>query len=98
MIEAGYPDGFKFTVDCAGADFLAIIKEYLAAINIDMEINALEFTVYMSEWMGGTYEQAFFASDYLVKPQNMMTMAPGITAQSMIPVLMKHIKRSHRTW
>jgi peptide/nickel transport system substrate-binding protein len=77
MVEAGYPDGFKFTVDCAGADFLAIIKEYLAAINIDMEINALEFTVYMSEWMGGTYEQAFFASDYLVKPQNMMTMAPG---------------------
>lgn len=77
MAEAGYPDGFKFIVDCANADFLAIIKEYLAAINIDMEINALEFTVYMSEWMGGTYKEAFFASDYLVKPQNMMTMAPG---------------------
>ncbi|MBN2240606.1 MAG: ABC transporter substrate-binding protein [Dehalococcoidales bacterium] len=77
MNEAGYPNGFKFTVDCADADFLSIIKEYLAAINIDMEINAVEFTVYMSLWMGGTYEQAFFASDYLVNPRNMMCMAPG---------------------
>ncbi len=79
MAEAGYPDGFKFKVDCTGgqADLLSILKEYLALINVDLEINALEFTVYMSEWMGGTYEQAFFASDYLVKPQNMMTMAPG---------------------
>lgn len=77
MAEAGYPEGFKFTVDCAGADFLSIIKEYLADINIDMEINALDFTLYMSEWMGGTYKEAFFASDYLVNPRNMMCMAPG---------------------
>ncbi len=77
MEEAGYPDGFKFTVDCPDADFLSIIKEYLKDINIDMEINALEFTVYMSMWMGGTYEEAFWGSDYLVKPQNMMCMAAG---------------------
>lgn len=77
MAEAGYPNGFKFTVDCPDADFLSIIKEYLKEINIDMEINALEFTVYMSMWMGGTYEEAFWASDYLVKPQNMMCMAAG---------------------
>jgi hypothetical protein len=42
-----------------------------------MEINALDFTLYMSEWMGGTYKEAFFASDYLVNPRNMMCMAPG---------------------
>ncbi len=79
LAEAGYPDGFKFTIDCESgqADFLSIIKEYLKAVDIDMEINALEFTVYLSMWMGGTYEQAFYGSDYLVQPQNMMTMVAG---------------------
>ncbi len=81
MAAAGYPDGFKFKVDCTGTqvDVLSIIKEYLKDINVELEINTLEFSIYMSEWMGGTYEQAFYGSDYLVKPQEMMCMIEGST-------------------
>ncbi len=59
--------------------FDATIKEYLKDINVELEINTLEFSVYMSVWMGGTYEQAFYGSDYLVKPQEMMCMIEGST-------------------
>jgi len=75
MAEAGYTDGFNFRLDCAAEhiDFLAIIKEYLKAINIDLELARVEFTA----WMGGTYEQAFYGSDYLLRPQEMMSMIGG---------------------
>ncbi|MFC1901213.1 ABC transporter substrate-binding protein, partial [Chloroflexota bacterium] len=49
--EAGYPDGFATQVvtgDATTADFLAVIKEYFTAINIDMEINVMETGAFRS--------------------------------------------------
>ncbi len=42
--EAGYPDGFKFDIITAAtdADELVIIREYLADINIEMELDVIE--------------------------------------------------------
>ena len=46
--EAGYPDGFKITVICevGDSDFVSIIADYMSAINIDLEIQALETSIY----------------------------------------------------
>jgi peptide/nickel transport system substrate-binding protein len=42
--DAGFPDGFKCKIQCmtADADYMSIIKEYLAAVNIDMTIEPME--------------------------------------------------------
>jgi peptide/nickel transport system substrate-binding protein len=76
LTEAGYPDGFKFRVDCASthSDYLSIIKEYLAAIDIEMELANLEWSVYLSVWTGGTYTDMVYANDYCGKPYRMMCM------------------------
>ncbi|HEY93565.1 MAG TPA: ABC transporter substrate-binding protein [Dehalococcoidia bacterium] len=44
LADAGYPNGFKCDIQCvqANADFLSIIKEYLAVVGIDMNIEPLE--------------------------------------------------------
>jgi peptide/nickel transport system substrate-binding protein len=67
LAEAGYPDGFKCTVTISrDSDLYIIIKEYLADIGVDMEINLMEsaaWTPYIragkaemsSGWMGGAY-------------------------------------------
>ncbi len=77
LAEAGYPDGFKFTITCASthSDYLSIIKEYLAAININMELANLEWSVYVSQWTGRTYEEAIYANDYVGKPYRLMCMS-----------------------
>ncbi len=76
LAEAGYPDGFKCKVDCSSAqtDYLSIYKEYLAAVGIDMELANLENSVYMSVWIGGTYEQMLYANDYVGNAYRMMCM------------------------
>jgi peptide/nickel transport system substrate-binding protein len=73
MTEAGYPDGFSFTLYSYADqyDFLLLIKEYLKAININMDLEI------MNNWMGGSYEEATYGSDYLLKPQEMMSMVKG---------------------
>jgi len=69
LAEAGYPDGFKTKVQCgAGAtDFLSIIKEYLAEINVDMEIEVLEGGAFFGVWMGRTHDEMIYAAQ---KPEH----------------------------
>jgi peptide/nickel transport system substrate-binding protein len=47
MAEAGYPNGFKTTIICQtlaeDVDMLSLIKEYLLAIGIDMEIKPIDY-------------------------------------------------------
>jgi peptide/nickel transport system substrate-binding protein len=60
LAEAGYPDGFATKVvtgDATTADFLAIIKEYFAAVNIDMEIQQLESGTFTSLSRGRKHEE-----------------------------------------
>jgi peptide/nickel transport system substrate-binding protein len=67
--EAGYPDGFKIKVTCpsANADFLSLIKAYFSDINVDMEIEPLEASTWMSFWTGRKHEQAIYAT---LKPEH----------------------------
>ncbi|MFC1948093.1 ABC transporter substrate-binding protein [Chloroflexota bacterium] len=76
LAEAGYPDGFKCKVDCSSAqtDYLSIYKEYLAAVGIELELANLEQSVYMSVWIGQTYEQMIYANDYIGNAYRMMCM------------------------
>jgi peptide/nickel transport system substrate-binding protein len=61
--EAGYPDGFTFKVTCASSatDFLSILKEYYKTINVNMEMEVLEQSVFSSVWFGREYEQAVYS-------------------------------------
>lgn len=69
LANAGFPDGFKMKVTCNSvfADFLSIIKEYLAAANVDMEIDSLEGGTFMSFWVGRKHEEAIYAT---LKPEH----------------------------
>ena len=59
--EAGYPNGFKtkIAVSSAGpdADFLAIIREYLLKVGIDMQLQVMEPTVYRNVMTARTHEE-----------------------------------------
>jgi len=48
LADAGYPDGFKTSIVCHSpqVDLLSIVKEYFAAIGIDMELDQKEYGVY----------------------------------------------------
>jgi peptide/nickel transport system substrate-binding protein len=73
MTEAGFQDGFEFTIYSDQSDFLMIIKEYLTNINIDMKIR------YEIELAGvdTPKEQVFYGDVNLLKPQDMMSMVEG---------------------
>jgi peptide/nickel transport system substrate-binding protein len=62
LSEAGYPDGFKTSIICtsAQADFLAIIKEYFATINVDLSIDVVETGTMTSMDRGRTYPEMIF--------------------------------------
>jgi len=60
LAEAGYPNGFKTEVLCPSSapqwiDTMAIVKEYLAAVNVDMDIRILEPTTFGSTLYGKQY-------------------------------------------
>ncbi len=50
--DAGYPDGFKtkIAVNASGpdSDFVQAIREYLLKVNVDMQLQVMETTVYRS--------------------------------------------------
>ncbi|HEY96022.1 MAG TPA: hypothetical protein G4O15_13910, partial [Dehalococcoidia bacterium] len=57
MVEAGYPNGFKKTVYFANSpaaeEASAILKEYLAAINIELELQPVESGIWRGMFWGG---------------------------------------------
>jgi len=63
LTEAGYPDGFKTTIDCqaASADEVSMIKAYLDAVGIDMEIQTMETGAFMGLWAGRGHEEMIYA-------------------------------------
>ncbi|UCD09969.1 MAG: ABC transporter substrate-binding protein [Dehalococcoidales bacterium] len=62
LAEAGYPDGFKTQIDLstASADFLSIIKEYFAAIGVDMALNLHEAGVFVGINRGRKHEEMLY--------------------------------------
>ena len=62
LADAGYPNGFKTTIACVQAhtDMLAIIKEYLIEVGIDMELQVLEGSVFNGVNRGRTHEEMIY--------------------------------------
>jgi len=60
LVEAGYPNGFKFSVVCwkDQVDLLSIVKAYWAKVGVDLELDAKEYGVYYSQLYNKTYKQA----------------------------------------
>jgi len=60
LAEAGYPGGFKTTIDCQTgpqADLLAIVRENLLRVGVDMQINPLESGVIRSVSRGRQHKE-----------------------------------------
>jgi len=59
LAEAGYPTGFKTEVVCNSneVDLLSIIREYLLAVGVDMEIKPVEGGAHFGMKKGRTYSQ-----------------------------------------
>ena len=62
LAEAGYPDGFKtkVTTTSAGADTLAIIREYFLLVGVDMEIEVVEGSVFNGLWSGHKHDEMIY--------------------------------------
>ena len=64
MAEAGYEDGFSMTVIAAQAEpptalsEAQVIQDQLSEINIDVEIEALEFGTYVDRWLAADFTAA----------------------------------------
>ena len=78
LAEAGYPNGFKTTVAVNavgdGPDIMAIIREDLLKVGVDMQIKPVESGVFSSLFNGRTHDQMIFAQTdpanaYLLLPQ-----------------------------
>jgi peptide/nickel transport system substrate-binding protein len=76
LAEAGYPEGFKCKLTCntAQSDFLSIIMDYLSKVGIEMELEPLEGSVHFGVWVNRTYDEMFFANDYVGNAYRMMCM------------------------
>ncbi len=59
LTEAGYPNGFKTTIACVQnhVDLLSIIKNYLADVGIDMELQVLEGSIFNGVNRGRTHDE-----------------------------------------
>lgn len=62
LAEAGYPNGFKTEVVCleAQVDTLSVIKDSLAKIGVDMEMDVEEYGVWTGIMVRNTHKQMFF--------------------------------------
>lgn len=87
MAEAGYPDGFTVTLTCAnnnseGLEWTLIaqkVKEDLAAININVEIETLETTLVYEKMREGTmpFYVMFWTPDYYDINNQIEAFMPG---------------------
>jgi len=74
LAEAGYPDGFETECVCSTtqADILSMIKNYLADIDVDMELKPLETGIYMSTVITRNFNEMIFASGKRSYPFRML--------------------------
>jgi peptide/nickel transport system substrate-binding protein len=64
LANAGYPDGFKTTIVCAStsADFLSIIKDMWSKVNIDLDIQTQEGSIFINTFWGRAYDELIYAA------------------------------------
>jgi peptide/nickel transport system substrate-binding protein len=62
LADAGYPNGFNCKIQCMStdADFLALIQNYLEDIDVYMEIEPAEASIYYSYYRGRKHDDMLF--------------------------------------
>ena len=67
LADAGYPNGFttEIVCDATDADFLAMIREYLLDVGVDMQIKTMETGVFNSLTRARTHEQMIYSATHL---------------------------------
>lgn len=76
LAEAGYPNGFKTSIVAASgeADFLSIVREYLLAVGIDMEIAVGEAGMITAQIKGRDFPEMCSAMHYPFSVYKMSTV------------------------
>jgi peptide/nickel transport system substrate-binding protein len=62
LTAAGYPEGFSTKIVCTSpaVDYLSIIKDMWAQVDVDLELEVVEFGAYNSQWATRNYEELFY--------------------------------------
>jgi peptide/nickel transport system substrate-binding protein len=62
LTDAGYPNGFQTEIVCQSmdVDYLSLIKEYLADINVTLNIQSVESGAYYSYYRGRNHNDMIF--------------------------------------
>ncbi len=79
LAEAGYPNGFKCKVNiyASAADIMSIVKEYFAAVGVDMEIVVHEDAAFGSLIYGRQYEDMIYSYWGNASPTSALGSANG---------------------
>ena len=73
LAEAGYPDGFRFTVQMSASDpdhidMLPLIAGYLAKVGVEVEIKPLEYAAFLSAMTTKTHAAGYLMRSGIVNP------------------------------
>jgi len=62
LAAGGYPDGFSTKIVCTSpaVDYLSVVKDMWAQIDVDLEIEVVETGAYNSQWAMRNYEELFY--------------------------------------
>lgn len=82
LAEAGYPDGFKVTVqvssvDTVGINMVQVVKEYFAKVKVDLSFEIKEAGVYSSISRAQTYKQGLVMTVNGYHTYNWYNTKPG---------------------
>ncbi len=81
LAEAGYPNGFKTEVVVSTTlnyvDITTIYKEYLSKVGINLEIKAVDNTVWQSMRMGKTHNAMILGTPSMASPFEISHAVPG---------------------
>jgi len=75
LSEAGYPDGFTATVECntVDGDFVSLLKNQLAEINVNLNIIPREAGVFLSITRGKTHKEMIYRAQPTHAPFRMLS-------------------------
>jgi peptide/nickel transport system substrate-binding protein len=73
LAEAGYPNGFRFTVQTSASDpdhvdMLPLIAGYLAKVGVEVEIEPLEYAAFLSAMTTKTHAAGYLMRSGIVNP------------------------------
>jgi peptide/nickel transport system substrate-binding protein len=73
LAEAGYPNGFRFTVQVSATDpdhtdMMSLLAGYLSKIGVEVEIKTLEYAAFLSAMTTKTHAEAYLMRSGIVNP------------------------------